>query len=344
MTTVYFAGTEDLDFIFEGPITINTSTANFRSQFSRSCLLIGSNASFARSATLFSASNFWFSARVANGFTAGNTSGAVVWRMYDSAGVVRLQMELTAAGNAPTTYKVVKITAAGVKTTLFTGTFIWPAPVAAPNETMKIDVNVNYAVAGSITMYLTINSVLTTAGTFAGDVTTDAATALAQIGVSDCGGGNNNKWSELMVCDVDTRNFSLQTFPPVANGNTHTFDTGTPAAANVNETIMNDATVDGSSVAAQIDEYTQGAVATGSFSVVAVGVSARALKGATGPSKMDFVVRTGAADFLSADVSLNVFFATFQNWWTQNPNTVADWTTAQIGNTAGFNIGLKSIT
>jgi hypothetical protein len=343
MTTVYFAGTEDIDFIFENNWLVSTTANTFRSAYSRGGVMASNTNSAARSNPLFSSASFWFSARAGNSFPAGTTTGGIMWKMYDASGVVRLQMEATSGGTSAA-WKVVKITAAGVKTTLFTGSFTWPASAASPFETIKIDVNVVYAVAGSISMYLQLGSTQTLFGSFTGDVTTDSATAIAQVAVCDNGSATSTRWSEVMVCDVDTRTFSLQTFPPVANGNTHNFDTGTPAAANVNEQTVNDATIDGSTTANQIDQYTQAAVATGTYSVVAVGISARALKGVTGPSKFDFVVRTGGADFLSADQTLDVFYKQFQNWWTQNPNTSADWTTSQIGSTAGFNIGIKSIT
>ncbi len=131
---------------------------------------------------------------------------------------------------------------------------------------------------------------------------------------------------------------SLQSLAPVANGNTHNFDTGTPAAANVNEITLSDGTVDGSTTAAQIDQYTIPALATGSFSILAVGVSARMQKGTSGPTKMDLGVRS-TSDYWSADQVLTVTWAAYQNWWTTDPNTASSpWAALPS------NIGLQSVT
>ena len=67
-----------------------------------------------------------------------------------------------------------------------------------------------------------------------------------------------------------------------------------------------------------------------------------ASKRTSGPANMDAVVRTGAADFPSADFALNAYYTGYQNWWTTNPNPSANWLTSQIGSTASPNIGVKS--
>jgi hypothetical protein len=348
MTTVYFAGGEDIDFVLTGSSLVQTTANRFRSAYARCALAAGNvnivvNTGFVTNALLFSASNFWFGAQTSNQNIGTNSLNADIWEFFDASGIVRLRMRITTATPGGSVYTVQKVDAAGAATTLFTGTLIWNASGAAPNEAFKLDIHINYAVAGSIEMYY--NRVLQ--GSFTGDVTTNSVTALAGFNL----GGNSNTsgtsgifWSEVMVLDVDTRSLNLQTFPPVANGNTHNFDTGTPAAANVNETVLSMATLDGSTTAAQIDEYTNGAVAAGTYAVLAFGVSALAQKGATGPSKMNLAVRTGGADFFSVDQILTTTWADYQNWWVSNPNTSADWTTAQIGSTAGFNIGVKSVT
>jgi hypothetical protein len=112
----------------------------------------------------------------------------------------------------------------------------------------------------------------------------------------------------------------LQTLAPVANGNTHNFDTGTPGRSKVNENTLNDTTLDGSTTAGQIDQYTIPVPShPGTFAIVAVGVSARMQKGTSGPSKMDLGVRSGGTDYWSTDISLGASWATSQNWWTTDP-------------------------
>jgi hypothetical protein len=206
--------------------------------------------------------------------------------------------------------------------------------------TSKLDFNINYGASGTVTIYQNGVSMFT----FSGDTTTDSVTSLSGCYIK-CGcpvqaGLTLNailSWSEFIVADVDTRSMSLQTLQPVANGNTHNFDTGTPAAANVNETTLNDATLDGSSSAGQIDQYTIGSLVSGA-TIIAVGISARMAKGSSGPSKMDLGFRISGADYWSSDISLNLAWTCQQNWWLTDPSTSASWAALPT------NIGLKSVT
>lgn len=342
MSIIYFAGGEDIDFLFQGNITVDVSTAKNRPLFSRCSIDVAgtstSDAIFNKIPFSVGANPFWASARLGQ-TSPGGIIGSEQFKLADVNRITRIRMRLTSATNAPQTFAVEKVTAAGVATNLFNGSLVYDT-VGTGTECSQISWHVKYAVAGFCELYY--KGVLL--GSFTGDVTTDGITDLAYIVLGNNANGPRNFWSECMVTDFDNRACTLQTFAPVANGNTHNFDTGTPVAANVNETVLNVATLDGSTTAAQIDEYTTGAVATGTFDVAAYGVSAFASKGTSGPSKIDLAVRTGAADFFSADQVLDVFYNDFQNWWTLNPNTAAAWLTSQIGSTAGFNIGVKSVT
>lgn len=341
MTTIYFAGSEDIDFTFYAGMALTTSTSRFRPSWVRSGVGDAAGGAFSAAENIipFTASVFWAQARFCNSFAAGAIINSYIMELRSSDHLPRLRFKLTNGGGPSNTFAVVKTDAAGVETSLFTGTVIWDTP-ATGNEGQTLSWQVNYAVAGKVELFYKGISL----GSFTGDVTTNSLTSLAYVAVKGTGGGNNCFWSEIMVADIDLRAVGLQAFAPVANGNTHNFDTGTPAAANVNETILNIATLDGSTTAGQIDEYTTGAVIAGTFDVAAYGVSAYMAKGTSGPSKADLAVRTGAADFFSVDQVLTNYYTNFQNWWTTNPNTAAPWQTNQIGSTAGFNIGVKSVT
>jgi hypothetical protein len=77
---------------------------------------------------------------------------------------------------------------------------------------------------------------------------------------------SNQTWTP--VSDSDTRGMAgLVTLPPVANGNTHNFDVGTPAASNVNKIIINDSTFDGATTPGLIDQYTIGSLPAGSWQI-----------------------------------------------------------------------------
>lgn len=341
MVALYFAGGEDSDYVNIGACTVDTTAGRFRSTYARCGLSIPSGAGKFWSAIpgvgghsgwSSAISQFWFSSR---GFTGNVQSSATdILRFADAGGVTRIRISPISS----TQFAVFKQSAALVATQLGPNTnggtagFLNNSPAIAD----KLDVFVNYAVSGTITVYL--NGIILF--TFSGDLTTDANTALQghQYGAAVTSGATTMVWSEGIVSDSDTRSWSLQTLAPVANGNTHNFDVGSPAAANVNEITLSDATFDGASSNGLIDQYTVPALAAGSYSILAVGVSTRAQEGFSGPSKMDNGVRSSATDTWSADHSLVTAFANYQDWWTTDPATAVSWTALPT------NIGLRSVT
>lgn len=326
--TIYFAGAEDSEHYFVGVgMSVEASTGHARSTYTRCSLLCNSGgvSNYWQNQMAYAStpSTFWFSARYwSNG--AGNNA-FILLHFVDAANLVRLQL----IGLSATVVGVQKVNTAGTATTLTNTLAAW---VYAPTNTSdKLDISWVNAVSGTIDIYYNGVHVFN----YSGDTTTET-TAISYHRLHNI--GNAVWWSEIIVADTDTRSWSLQTLAPAANGNTHSFDTGTPAAANINEITLNDTTLDGSTTAGQIDEYTIPAIAAGTWSIVAVGVSARAQKGASGPSKMDLVLRSGSTDYSSTDQSLTTTFANYQNWWLTDPNTSAAWTGLPV------NIGLKSVT
>lgn len=340
MTTVYAAGGEDSELYLTSSGAVSTTANSFRPTYARCGLATftpSGAAPFWQYWAPFSQSVFWNGARLWNNVATTATLNNILWRALSSDSLPRLRIRCSVA--ATNTFVLEKVDASGTQTTL--ATFVW-APTLSPTVPEKFDVFVNYAAGGEFSFYY--NTVLI--AQFLGDVTTNSVTALANISYGHFGNSTTLglRWSETMVLDTDTRSLNLQTFPPVANGNTHNFDTGTPAAANVNETTLDNSTLDGSTTAGQIDGYTTGAVAAGTYGVLAYGVSVMAQKGSSGPSKLDLAVRTNGTDYFSADQTLTAAFADYQNWWANNPDTGVPWTTAQIGAASGFNVGAKSVT
>lgn len=327
MTTIYFAGGEDIDFSQTGGSTVITTASHFRSAFSRCALRVPSSVLdtfYWQNYTPFSTSSFWLSAQVFGGGITTNTALNLL-KLLDSSNIVRFRIAGTGANS---TFAIFKVNAAGTSTQLgsnFTLTF-------STTILDKLDINIVDSASGSVAIYLNGISIFT----FSGDTTTDGVSTIANIRLQQY--GSNTDWSEIIISDADTRTMSLQTLAPVANGNTHNFDTGSPAAANVNEVTLNDATLDGSTTAGQIDQYTIPAIASGTYTIMAIGVSARMRKGTSGPSKADLNVRSGGSDFFSSDQVLTTAFADYINWWTTDPNTSATWTAYPS------NIGIKSVT
>lgn len=340
MPSYLFAGGEDADFTSIGGVGVDTTAANRRASYSRCALKVASvavgdgwNAAFA------AASSLWLTARAlfTNNVNVGSSVASRIITLKDGS-TARLALIATgAAFNATSawSYRLVKITAAGASTTLATA-----SGTIATGLVQKLDMFVNYAVAGACQVYVDGTKIID----YAGDVTTDSATTLSGFALGTPvvdGATGQTFWSECIVSDSDTRGLSLATLPPLAAGNTAAW---TGAVTDVNETTLSDTTVITSATAAQVEEFTvtPPAVITGTVPIRAVVVAARASKGATGPQNLQAVVRTGAADFTSANLAVTTALARVAANWATNPNTGLAWTAADL-TAAGFNIGLKSI-
>lgn len=328
---IYFGGGEDSEHMFIGAGTsVITTSGSFRSLYARCSLsttqAVGNGYWQSVFQYIGTPSTFWFSGRIAMGNFSGSNGGMLSF--IDSTNHTRLQ--IVCSGGLPV---VQKVNTAGTATTLTNTLGTWGGSFSgATGGTDKIDVSWVNSGSGSINIY--INGIKQF--NYTGDTTTET-TAIAghRLGNASSSSGN---WSEIIVSDTDTRTWNLQTAAPVANGNTHNFDTGTPAASNVNEITANYATLDGSTTAGQIDQYTIPAIAAGTYTIVAVGVSSQLVRGASGPQHMDLGVRSGSTDYWSSDQALTLAWANYQNWWNTDPNTSATWTALPA------NIGLKSVT
>jgi hypothetical protein len=199
----------------------------------------------------------------------------------------------------------------------------------------KLDVYFDNAASGNVKIYL--NGVLYF--NYSGDTRTET-TSMAHVRLGNNATAVNSQmhWSEIMVLDHDTRTCSLQPLIPAANGNTHDFDVGTPAAANINEISVSDSTVDGATTNGMIDQYTINAIAAGTYTILALGITARAAKGDTGPANLQLGVRITATDYWDSSQALTVAWEAYQKWWTVSPATSATWAALPV------NIGVKAVT
>lgn len=362
--TILFVGGEDLDFTpiassilataSNGNWAPNTTAGSFRAGYARQSIAyqlpanVTSSPAYIRNISSFSASSFWTTARFSTNFIGVTGSSPIThyMRWCDSSGVVRLRISTTQTAPPATTFIVEKVNAAGTVTQIgstSTGLFASGVAPAVPD---KIDVFINYAVAGMFSVYL--NGVLTF--TFSGDVTTDGQTSLSFVDLGMWLVSANTSllsWSEVLVLTQDTRNFSLVTQVAPANGNTHNWDSGT--AANISATAMTtgDTTPNYATTAGLIQEYQiTPAIPAGNFSVQSVVHKARMTIGASGPQHAEFMVRTGGADFTSTpDVAPTGAWDTYSYNWDTNPNTGLAWATTELVNASTlYNYGIKSIT
>lgn len=352
-SSILFAGGEDIDFLSTTPYTttsgtapsilIDTTAGHFRSGFARYGLgvqySVFTSGTLSIPSGLFNVSSYWFSTWIYTG--SGTTGGATnALFFYDNNGLPRLKVTSAASG-LPGVYT---INTAGTVTQLGSNA----SAMFAANTLIKLDIFINYAVSGSFKMYFNGTPVYS----FSGDVTTNSVTSLGSridmiIWFTSSGSSSLFTYSEVMVSTRDTRNLSLVTQVPTANGNTHNWDGGTASNAASNLASVAQANPQFSGTSGQIQEYeVTPTIPTGSYGVISVVQKAQATIGASGPQHFDFMVRTGSTDYTSSpDIAPTSGWSTFSYNWDTNPNTAVPWTTSDLpSSSTSFNMGLKSVT
>lgn len=333
----YFIGQEDHDFTKIGGCTVDTATtAARRSAYARCSLKVGLGAATTdgyQGALSTAVSLLHLTGRF---YAANDTNNTACDIVALNDGVTRrLALTLAAANGA---YRLVKIDAAGTRTTLATASVN-----LAYGSLQKLDVYVSYAVAGQVKVYLDGTLIID----YSGDVTTNSASTLSsfvlgQVGRTSAGGGAQyTAWSEVICGTDDTRSMSLCTLPPAANGNAFAW---TGSFSDLNEVTLNDATLSTSATSDQLLQTTVTSIGlAGTPAIRALCVSARASKGGTGPQNIQMNVRTGSNDYFSSTLALPAALDRVANIFATNPATSGPWAHTDL-TAAGFNIGAKSIT
>lgn len=325
----YFVGGEDHDFSPIGSCFVNTANTTARRTANARCSLIVAAAAVNdgwQGALTAAVSDFWFTARFFNEAVFGTQD----WLVFLDGSTRRLLIKLDASGHII----IATRDATPTTTTLATSTLVLGLGVT-PH---KLDVQVSYGASGSVNVY--VDGVLWVS--YSGDVTTNSATTLSGFVLGSTSGNGSAVvyWSEIVCGTADTRHMSVITLPPAANGNTFAWSN---TYASVDETTINDADLCASSSANDVMQTTvTSSGITGTPAIRAVAVSARAMKGASGPTQIQMNVRTGGSDYFSGTLALETSFGRVSNIWETNPNTTAAWLyTAPTA--VGFNIGAKSI-
>lgn len=340
--TILFVGGEDSDFVNLNSTAASITAGTFSSGYARASLAVtGSNcggnsppSNYFMTPTFTASSTIWIHANYVGAAGTGCGSPSDVLRVYSPDGYARLSVTMLA--NGPTgQYSIYTRNQAGTNTLLVS----MPAPCFSESHVIPLDLYINYATSGEVTLFC--NGVQV--ADYTGNLTTDSATQLNQVQFAGVLAGNvNTYWSEIIVSTTDTHSMRLVTLAPAANGNTDTFDSG--GVSNINETTLNQATVNASGTAGQEQEYTvsTGSFPSGTFSVLGVWLNAQAQVDTTGPQHLQGVVRTGGSDFASANLAPpQSAWGFISTSWLTNPNTGTVWSTSDLTN-AGFNIGFNS--
>lgn len=142
--------------------------------------------------------------------------------------------------------------------------------------------------------------------------------------------------SEIIVSDTDTRQLSLVTLAPSANGDSTDWADGTPSAdcAILSKTAIDDTTYLSSATSAQTHQCTVAAspgFPAGNFSIPAISLSARAGKSYTGIGGFSLGVKVNGSANTPTAVSLPAtFIGGIQALYTQNPIRSAPWTLTDL--------------
>jgi hypothetical protein len=181
---------------------------------------------------------------------------------------------------------------------------------------MRFDMQVeNYGTDATVNVYLNGNLLIT----YTGDVTVSGVSSLEAAALS-ANGANDWEVSEVIVADSDTRNLSLVTMAPTAAGTT---DQWTGAYSGVNETTLSTASPNSSTTSGQDQQYELTALPSGTFSVLAVKISAYAETASSENLKLGF--NSGGTVGVDGGQALTTAWATYESLFPQNPVTAAAW-------------------
>ena len=350
--TVLFAGGEDTSVVPVGAwsIVVGAGTAGgdgggwqFRPAFARMALANG-NASNSdppayrlTTPPFASSASFWVHAQWGcNDSANGTNANAQMLRLLDALGVCRLTVRGTGSAGQ---LKISKRNAAGTFTDLVTSAGgAWAYNAGAPHE---IDLCVNYATIGRATLYVDGEVIADTGSGI--DVTTDGATALAQVEYATSQNtGQQIAWSELIVQTSSTIGMALQTVPPVTAGPGQTW---TGSAANIDEVVTNDAAFNLTPNYGALSEWIVSAtLPIGGWTIEAIVEEARvAIGGAPGPQGFDWLCGTngGASQSVVAAPTPGASFQNYANIWPVNPVTGLAWVPGDMA--AGLSLGIKSL-
>lgn len=336
--TTYYAGGTGISGTLVGTVTEFGFGVGYRSGWATSSLnLIGTTNDPPDNRIVFpqfsGVSLIWGHGRFMwPGLGGGTTNNATMYRLLDSSGVARIVVRGAGSGAV----KVDTHDSMGNFVNLFTS-----ANGVVPTSgslSIPMDIKVNYAVSGSVQLWINNISV----GSFSGDVTTESVAALAQADYSDPFTSQAIYWSEMFGSDSITINAGLFTLNPLAGGVTQLW---AGSASDINKIGVDDTSFISDNTAGDLSGWTTPvSFPTGSWLIQSIVQEARAAVGLSGPQHFDWYCRTAdGSDHLGGTSNApTLFFGNFPNFiWPQNPHTAATWVQGDI--VSGFNLGVKSL-
>src|SRR5882672_6561843 len=316
--TILWCGGEDIDFPNGQTVAIQTSSTYFRSGYAR-CGIQDNNTNSSSRSLSFSGgavTSAWlhYQVFVTSSFGVSHPFPGLGLNSAGNGGIFVGTASSNAAKCALFKWDGATLTQLAAET----GTSI---PVTN-GSSVQIDLQItNYGASSTVNVYC--HNVLVI--TFSGSTTIAGIANLDCVALYGFSGGPYYWFSEFIVGDSDTRNFSLLTMAPNAAGDTNNWTTGT--YANINPITINDASVIAVNTTGQDFQANLIDLPAGSFgNVQAVKAAVRSeITAGAVPTSLKIGVKTGGTVNVDAGHAQTTGFLTYERLMVTNPVTSAAW-------------------
>lgn len=327
--TILFQGAEMASFTpSDSTVKEYTSSESYNSSYARCSITCDGATNYAEGTPSASATDYWIHFDMVIDPVASGTA-ATRLSVYDSSGNERLRFKYS--DGSTFTVGVDYWTGAS-----FTSAGTFSLDMGSIRQVIDIRVVCNSG-SGSIDVYVAGTNRLSAA------VSTTSITNLRKfrfLGGTVASLTTNTRFSQVIVADEPTVGWRLVTCRASGAGATTDW---TGSYTEIDETIYVDGDFINSSVADQVELFTNTATAsmTG-HSVRSVAVAARAKRGASGPANIRMALRSaGTTYFSSGDIALGLGYTPVQTIWETDPATTSDFLASAI---TSLQFGVKSIT
>lgn len=321
-----FIGGELEDFILShqsSSIVMQTSSSYYRSTYARGAVAVpGGSTVYSVWANFTASTQFAVTVRC-----IGQVNSGWVTTPFLTLGVganARLRLRRTTAADSST------LTLEKFDGTTATSLAVSTASYSASTIVHRFDILVDsYGTSGRVRVFIN-NAPYIDTGTM--DITAASATSLDRLTLLSFFNTSSfsTYWSECIVTTEDSRPLNLLTLAPNMLGDLNTNASG--GYAEIDDITGSDLDLAVADTAGQALSVNTSGVPTGAtgFTVRAVKVTTAAARGATGPSRLSFGVRTNATNVYATAVLLDTGYGNNSVTYVTNPVTSAAFTAAEL--------------
>jgi hypothetical protein len=324
--SILWCGGEDIDFpngfaVVSQTVDPTHTLVLFRPAYARCCIFAGENFTTSKSTTFAPVASAWLACQLwTNGeFGPGSSIQNII-----GFGLSGTTSGLYLGSDAASSNKLALMKYDGTTVTQLAAELGFSLLLGA---LVRVDMQViNFGGMCTVNVYLNGAFLFT----FTGDVTVSGMAYFDSVFLSYIPtlGGMYGGVSEIIVADEDTRAMSLQTLAPAGNGTTENW---TGAYTDVNEIVINDATVVTTNTAGQDWQCTLPALVAGAPGVRCVKIAARSsVPAGSVATTVGLGVNSDGTINAGAQQSPTVPWKTLERFMVYNPTTGQPWTTAQM--------------